>query len=331
MTMMEMYKGFVNSIETVITNALSETDNTIYVHDDTRIPDAPNLLVIGGNLASAETVKLIRKEGNKLTVERGFQGFAKSWAANTVIARNYTEHDHAAFINNILTLLAKTISIDDLLMLQETDINNLYNNKLDKSDLLAATTTTAGIVKIATQTIAEAGTDNTAAMTALATKLFFNIVKFDWSKITTGKPTTLNGYGIVDAWSKTALPFQSLNTNIQVHTASTTANISIVEVNSNVWLQMGRFVHGVVHLTLNTLNAAHVSGLSFSGLPVLPDSQWAEYTNFAAYGNIPCITAIRRYDGDRIKIGKRDNSAFYVDEIKNSALTVTFEVFYTIR
>lgn len=98
--MIQMYDGVVNSIETVTTGAINATDTIINVLDETRIPEAPNILVLGSG-ASAETVKLTAKTGNVLTVERGLQGTAKSWASGTLIARNFTEYDHRAFKENI--------------------------------------------------------------------------------------------------------------------------------------------------------------------------------------------------------------------------------------
>lgn len=103
MALQTMYPAMINSVETVITNVLSPSDTILYVADETKIPEVPNLLVIGGNLQGAETVKLISKIGNKLTVERGFQGSAKAWQANAVISRNFTAYDHDTFINNIIT------------------------------------------------------------------------------------------------------------------------------------------------------------------------------------------------------------------------------------
>lgn len=101
--MIQMYDGVVNSIETVTTGAINATDTIINVLDETRIPEAPNILVLGSG-ASAETVKLVEKNGSVLTVERGLQGTAKSWASGTLVARNFTEYDHRAFKENIETL-----------------------------------------------------------------------------------------------------------------------------------------------------------------------------------------------------------------------------------
>jgi hypothetical protein len=101
-----MYPALVNSVATALTGAISASDTTFYVLDDSRIPDPPNLLVIGENSALAETVKFVAKDGNKLTVQRGFQGSARAWSAGTSISRNFTAYDHDAFKANVETLKA---------------------------------------------------------------------------------------------------------------------------------------------------------------------------------------------------------------------------------
>ena len=100
MTWQTMYKGLVNSPETTITNNISESDTIIYVLDPARVPELPNLMTLGTG-TNAETVKVTEISGSAITVERGFQGIAKSWPAGTVIARNFTEYDYAAFKANI--------------------------------------------------------------------------------------------------------------------------------------------------------------------------------------------------------------------------------------
>lgn len=96
----EMYKAQANSIETSIVNNISATEKQITVANGSLLPDAPSLLVLGTG-ANAETVKLTDKDIDILTVERGFQGAAKSWNAGTIIARNFTAYDHDAFMDNI--------------------------------------------------------------------------------------------------------------------------------------------------------------------------------------------------------------------------------------
>ena len=127
--MIQMYDGLVNSIETVTTGAINATDTTINVLNETQIPDAPNLLVLGSG-ASAETVKLTAKTGNVLTVVRGLQGTAKSWASGTLVARNFTEYDHRAFKENISELETKQGNISSLTTLYVSTSGNDSNNGL---------------------------------------------------------------------------------------------------------------------------------------------------------------------------------------------------------
>ena len=106
--MKEMYKGLVNSPETTITNDISNTDTLIYVLDDSRVPDdLPNLMTIGTG-TNAETIKVVSKDGSAITVVRGFQGVAKAWNAGSIIARNFTEYDYNALMENINTLREDT-------------------------------------------------------------------------------------------------------------------------------------------------------------------------------------------------------------------------------
>jgi len=106
--MLEMYRGMVNSPETTITNDINAEDTIIYVLDETKVPEElPNLMTLGTG-TSAETVKVLEVNGNALTVERGFQGVARSWNSGTVIARNFTEYDYNALVENVKTLKTKT-------------------------------------------------------------------------------------------------------------------------------------------------------------------------------------------------------------------------------
>ena len=106
MQLMEMFKSAVNSVETQINTDIVTTSTEITVQDGATLPDAPNTLTIGGDLTNAETVMLIAKNGNNLTVQRAFQGVAQNWKAGTLIARYPTAYDHDTFIFNILTVVA---------------------------------------------------------------------------------------------------------------------------------------------------------------------------------------------------------------------------------
>ena len=103
----EMYPAKINSIPTTITGAIGATDTELFVLDDSRIPEPPNLLVLGDNSMQAETVKLTAKDGNRLTVVRGFQNAARAWNEGTTIARNFTAYDHDTFADNIRTLASE--------------------------------------------------------------------------------------------------------------------------------------------------------------------------------------------------------------------------------
>lgn len=73
-----MYPAAANSKATTTVGALNADTTTITVLDGTVLPEAPNLLVLGTD-QTAETVLMTGKDGNVLTVERGFQGVAKAW------------------------------------------------------------------------------------------------------------------------------------------------------------------------------------------------------------------------------------------------------------
>ncbi len=137
--LLDMYKGVANSPETTITNDINNTDTIIYVLDETRIPeDLPNLMVLGTGV-SAETIKVLSIEGNVITVERGFQGIPRSWNAGTIIARNFTEYDYNALIENVKTLKGNTdTNAGDILSLMNY-VGNLENlDTVEKSNIVLA-------------------------------------------------------------------------------------------------------------------------------------------------------------------------------------------------
>lgn len=96
-----MYPAQINSVPTTLTGAISATDTQLFVLDDSRIPEPPMLLVLGDSSMQAETVRLTAKNGNRLTVIRGFQNAARAWNDGTTIARNFTAYDHDTFRENI--------------------------------------------------------------------------------------------------------------------------------------------------------------------------------------------------------------------------------------
>jgi hypothetical protein len=96
-----MYSAMVNSPQTELASAITDTDTTIILLDASKLPDPPNLATIGVG-ETAETILYTGKSGNDLTgVTRGFQGVAKAWNVGAKVARYFTAYDHEAFRQNI--------------------------------------------------------------------------------------------------------------------------------------------------------------------------------------------------------------------------------------
>jgi hypothetical protein len=78
----KMYPPQANTPETSLSGALPAAGTTVNVVDGTILPDAPNLLTIGADGSTAETVLMTAKNGNVLTVVRGQDGTtARAWSA----------------------------------------------------------------------------------------------------------------------------------------------------------------------------------------------------------------------------------------------------------
>ena len=103
-----MYKGQINSPQTTLSEAIDNIQTEILVEDASILPEPPNILTIGFDFPFAETVKLLSKLDNTITVERAFQGEARAWVKDTSIARVFTEYDYDALINNLEALMAGT-------------------------------------------------------------------------------------------------------------------------------------------------------------------------------------------------------------------------------
>ena len=101
----KMYPPQANTPETSLSGALTAAGTTVNVVDGTMLPDAPNLLTIGADGSTAETVLMTAKSGNVLTVVRGQDGTtARAWSAGDVIGRYFTAADQKAMQDNINTL-----------------------------------------------------------------------------------------------------------------------------------------------------------------------------------------------------------------------------------
>ena len=100
--MATIYPAQANSPQTLLSAQLSADAVTVPVQSAAVLPAAPNLAVIGTG-EDCETILYTGKSGNNLTgVTRGFEGTAKAWPAQTVIARNFTAWD----LNNMAAVKA---------------------------------------------------------------------------------------------------------------------------------------------------------------------------------------------------------------------------------
>ena len=103
--LVKMYPAQANSPETSLSGALTAAGTTVNVVDGSVLPEAPNLLTIGADGSTAETVLMTAKNGNVLTVTRAQNGTtARSWSAGDVIARYFTAADQTAMQENIKKL-----------------------------------------------------------------------------------------------------------------------------------------------------------------------------------------------------------------------------------
>lgn len=106
--MKTMYKGVVNSPETFLKENLVQGATTMYVADGSVFGTLPTLAVIGDD-ESAETVLVESVESGAYTIKRAFEGTAKDWTKGATVARNFTNYDYQAVIDNIDELSKKKI------------------------------------------------------------------------------------------------------------------------------------------------------------------------------------------------------------------------------
>lgn len=105
MAIKTMYPGMNNSPSTTLASAITASATSITLADSSVLPAPPNLAVIG-NTTEAEIISYTVKNGNTLTgVTRGLAGTVKkTWAANTIVARNFTLFDYETVCDNITDL-----------------------------------------------------------------------------------------------------------------------------------------------------------------------------------------------------------------------------------
>lgn len=136
--MKTMYKGVVNSPETFLKENLVQGATTMYVADGSVFGTLPTLAVIGDD-ESAETVLVESVDGGAYTIKRAFEGTAKDWSKGATVARNFTNYDYQAVIDNIDELSKRKIPTklseltDDSTHRLVTDAQRkAWDNKVDK-------------------------------------------------------------------------------------------------------------------------------------------------------------------------------------------------------
>ena len=147
--LVKMYPAQANSPETSLSGALTAAGTTVNVVDGSVLPDAPNLLTVGADGSTAETVLMTAKSGNVLTVTRAQNGTtARAWSAGDVIARYFTAADQTAMQENIKKLneeKAEKVSSPTAGNFAGLDANgNLTDSGKKASDFAAANHTHTG-------------------------------------------------------------------------------------------------------------------------------------------------------------------------------------------
>lgn len=135
----EMFKGIVNSPEAVTRGALTTTSTQVELSDGAIFNGLilPTLATLGTN-DTAETVKVTAINNNTITIERAFEGTAKSWASGTIINRNFTAYDYNTLVDNVTELEVTKAKQSDLnttnanidLKADKTIVNQLSNPNL---------------------------------------------------------------------------------------------------------------------------------------------------------------------------------------------------------
>jgi hypothetical protein len=105
-TLQKMFSPQKDSPVTYTLGALAPTDTFIMVQSPEQLPIAnmPFPLTLGVDRAVTETVLVTAANGQQLTVQRGFQGAALNWPAETQVARTFNAGDLQTLQNNIISL-----------------------------------------------------------------------------------------------------------------------------------------------------------------------------------------------------------------------------------
>lgn len=104
-TLQAMYPAQTNSPTTSTTGQIDAGDTQVSVLDASVFPDTtPFELTIGVDSTMAETVLVTNVSGNTLTLQRGWDGAASSWAAGSKCARTFSARDLNDVQANIVAL-----------------------------------------------------------------------------------------------------------------------------------------------------------------------------------------------------------------------------------
>lgn len=251
--MLQMYKGAINSPETIITNNISNTDTLIYVQDETKVPtDLPNLMVLGTGI-SAETIKVLSISGLAITVERAFQGTAKTWNAGTTIARNFTEYDYEALKNNVEELADNQGDLATLTTTDKTNLVGAVNELVSQSAQHVNETNYYQLANI-TRDLALTGVQTISGLPFVPEMLIIEGAVNNTKKMFTGKQVGTTKFVVYTA----ADTGNYLRTNANaIAIADTTANITngditiksdnTIDIN---WTKIGTGATGTLLMTL---------------------------------------------------------------------------------
>ena len=192
-----MYGAQTNSPYTTTLGELAANTGTVTVADASVLPQVPFLLTLGYDKSAAETVLVTAITGNALTITRGVDGQALTWATGTKCARIFTAKDLNDVQDNIKTLddeKQEKIAISGLLksngngqivkaqagtdyqtpLTAETDyvtpsqVNSLVSSKAEEADLTAHTGDTSnphGVTAQQAGAVPEGRTVNGKALT----------------------------------------------------------------------------------------------------------------------------------------------------------------------
>ncbi len=135
--MRPMFQGIPFSPNTELTQDITATATTIYIANADCLPSAPNIAVIGNEYPTVEVIYYNKKTANSITgCSRAIEGTARAWTAGTLIARNYTNLDHANFIANI----------EELKNLIDANVLNIENGSGNYSIQTPQNNNTAGSI-----------------------------------------------------------------------------------------------------------------------------------------------------------------------------------------